>query len=330
VRAAPQGAARTPSPVRHRKSEIVAHKSSVLVRSVACTPTAVGIDRPSVRSASPQRPLDSTAADGGLSPAASLPVASEAQPPRTAVGEVQRASVMVSHTSGVSPAIVGLDQPTPSPSLTIVEHSPPKERSGEQQVVQGKKIGVDVQHLPQELEFPNLPEGVRRTLGIISSRGWSAMDPFWADGWTSLHWAAEAGRVDVCRWLVDGGADPNAVDAQGRTPVNLAAAAGLTDVLRVLKKEGPPSLTDVDLASLPQGFVDILHAVDTHGWDTLQWSEGWTALHFAAQQGRSDVCSFLVARGADAGAKDKEGRTPVALAREGGHVEVERVLKAGC
>ena len=53
--------------------------------------------------------------------------------------------------------------------------------------------------------------------------------------------------------------------------------------------------------------------------------KGATALHMAAQRGHADVVKLLLAKGADAGAKDRRGQTPLDLARSG---EVRAMIEA--
>jgi len=58
------------------------------------------------------------------------------------------------------------------------------------------------------------------------------------DGWTALHVAAFAGRVDAVRLLLDAGADVNARGKDGRTPLAVALAEGQTALARVLQQAG--------------------------------------------------------------------------------------------
>jgi protein-serine/threonine kinase len=58
----------------------------------------------------------------------------------------------------------------------------------------------------------------------------------------------------------------------------------------------------------------------------FQGLDDFTALHFAAQEGRRDVCNVLIENGANLEARSSIGRTPLHLASLRGHTDVARVL----
>jgi uncharacterized protein len=137
------------------------------------------------------------------------------------------------------------------------------------------------------------------------SRRW--MMPFgarrWVDprGQTPFLRAALAGDVAAMRLLLEHGADPNIATAAGTTP--LMAAAGVGWVSRQTYTESPDSLLEAVKICLAQ------HA-DVNAVDSL----GFTALHGAANRGSDNIIQLLAANGAKVDAKDKQGRTPAALA----------------
>jgi hypothetical protein len=113
--------------------------------------------------------------------------------------------------------------------------------------------------------------------------------------------AARKGDVRKVRELLDRGADVDARDKYGWTPLHLAAYRGYAEVARLLLDRG--------------ANVDARDDV------------GDTPLHWAAHDGHLDVVELLLEHGADASAKDGKGKTPLDLAREKGYVEVARVIE---
>ena len=121
-------------------------------------------------------------------------------------------------------------------------------------------------------------------------------------GWTPLLLAAYSGYVDVCRLLIERGANVNATtDNDGMTPLHCAAANGYVDVCRLLIERGAN-----------------VNAIDR---------DGMTPLHCAAANGYVKVCRLLIQAGADVNATtDNDGMTPLHCAAFNGHVDVCRLL----
>ncbi|KAK8783496.1 hypothetical protein V5799_010140 [Amblyomma americanum] len=53
-----------------------------------------------------------------------------------------------------------------------------------------------------------------------------------------LHWACDRGHLEVVKLLLDRGADPEAKDAEGQTPLHYAASCGHQQVAELLLKRG--------------------------------------------------------------------------------------------
>ncbi|KAI9435754.1 ankyrin repeat-containing domain protein [Lactarius indigo] len=148
------------------------------------------------------------------------------------------------------------------------------------------------------------------------------------DDITALHWAAISGRAGTCEYLIDHGADVNAVThTLLATPLQWAALQGLPDIVHLLIQRGAdPRLPDA------QGYSS-LHAA-THSssyWCLLlllcqpgaypdeRDRKGRTALHWAARR-RDEVSMRVLLRcGADPNATDCDGRTPLHWAAVGGN-----------
>ncbi len=88
-----------------------------------------------------------------------------------------------------------------------------------------------------------------------------AEDPEWIEyrtmyGVSPLLYAAESGRLDACKILLEHGADLNTIDILRRTPLLAAIAAGHTDVAQYLLSKG----ADVN-ATTTNGRTPLYEAV---------------------------------------------------------------------
>jgi ankyrin repeat protein len=126
----------------------------------------------------------------------------------------------------------------------------------------------------------------------------------WVDftGQTPFLTAALAGDVTVMKLLLERGANPRIDTYHGTSP--LMAAAGVNWVLAQTWTEGPEQLLEAVRLCAELG-MDVNQAN----------SMGITALHGAANRGSDDIIRFLVSRGADLTAKDKEGRSALDWAK---------------
>jgi len=123
------------------------------------------------------------------------------------------------------------------------------------------------------------------------------------DGWTPLHLAVFFGHIDLVRFLLEAGAEIDALSKNGQdlTPLHSALAN--------------PHHAKVGLLLIEKG-ADI----------TLAQSQGYTPLHYAAANGSDDVVIRLLAMNAIRSAKTKDGKTPLDLARERKHLTTAKIL----
>lgn len=121
-------------------------------------------------------------------------------------------------------------------------------------------------------------------------------------GRSPLALAARWGAEDSLKVLLESGADPRHVDKLDRAPMYLAALHGHAGVIKVLAEAGV--------------------APDEGGGST-----GQTPLAAAAAWGETDAVRALLEAGTDPGVVDSEGRTPLDLARLGGHTETAELLE---
>ena len=135
---------------------------------------------------------------------------------------------------------------------------------------------IDVEGMMQAMKQDPIPwnfiqELFKHTVDINSRE---------ASGRTVLHYAT---TVEGVGYLLDRGADPEAVDVDGKTPLMFAARWDNMDVVQCLIDRG----ADVNKADL----------------------RGDTTLHHASERNNEDTMAYLIGKGADKGVRNKAGRT---------------------
>lgn len=95
--------------------------------------------------------------------------------------------------------------------------------------------------------------------------------------------AAWAGQTETVEALIAHGAEVDARDIEGITPLYLAATHGQTEMVEALIASGADVNVHNDL--------------------------GWTPLHRAGANGETETVKTLIASGADVNARDNEGNT---------------------
>jgi len=119
-------------------------------------------------------------------------------------------------------------------------------------------------------------------------------------GCTPLHLCAKKGHLELARALIEAGADVNAKEIEVHTPLHLCALNGHLEVARALIEAGAD-----------------LNANDNNGR---------TPLYICADEGHLEIARALIEAGADVNAKNNFDSTPLCICADNGHLELARAL----
>lgn len=158
-------------------------------------------------------------------------------------------------------------------------------------------------------------------------------------GRTALHVAAYFGKHEVMKALVLAGADPNALEGQAYDMVTIASVADDVDTLKAAIALGNKATNITSpydgtalIAAAHLGHDEVVRILIGTGAPLDHVNNlGWTALIEAVVLGdggprHQATVKHLVTAGADRSIADREGKTPLDLARDRGYAEMVKLL----
>lgn len=174
--------------------------------------------------------------------------------------------------------------------------------------------------------------GPTQPTGTVTSQATTAARPP-----KSLLEVVKDGDVAAAQQSLEQGADVNAANSIGETPLIRASFEGHADVVRLLLAAGAKvdaavnnGATALFVASQNghAGVVKLLLAAKANV-DAARRSDGSTSLLAASGEGHADVVKLLLAAGADITIAVDDGTTPLEIASHCGHADVIQLLTSG-
>merc|ERR1719351_334055 len=197
--------------------------------------------------------------------------------------------------------------------------------------------GLDTGDL-NENEMENGPDSKAAVIQELIAQGAKLSATMEKTQETPLHLAARYARADAAKKLLDAGADANAQDSTGRTPLHSAVAADAQGVFHILLKNRSTNLnattedgtTPLILAArlAIEGMVEQLIEAEAD----LNFADacGKTALHWAASVNNVEAVNVLLQNGANRDAQDDKDETPLFLAAREGSYQAAKALLDHC
>lgn len=154
--------------------------------------------------------------------------------------------------------------------------------------------------------------GHASTLRLLLSLGASANEPAQNDGFTPLHLAVQERRIEAIKILIEAGADLEAKDHNGKTPLAWGPFGYRKLEKHVYESLGKPhDTTFVD----PGEAIGINLLLDAGAKIGSTDNAGDTPLHEAVRIGSVRAIEALLLRGAKTNVKNRAGETPLSLAK---------------
>jgi uncharacterized protein len=154
-------------------------------------------------------------------------------------------------------------------------------------------------------------------------------------GSTPMFEAVKRNRPEFVQLLIDRGAKVNVKDTRQFTPLTMAAAAAAEEISRILVKAG------ADVKAETYGLTPLMFAVASRKIpmvkllvelgapvDQVSSMSGQTALFSAIYAGNAEMVQALIDLKANVNFRTKDGDTPIKAAQKGDQTDIIDLLKA--
>ncbi|KAK6105831.1 Ankyrin repeats (3 copies) family protein [Brugia pahangi] len=179
-----------------------------------------------------------------------------------------------------------------------------------------------------------------KVVSVLVEHHGALLEAITLDNQTALHFAARYGQLAVAQTLLALGANPNARDDKGQTPLHLAAENDYPDVVKLflkMRQNNRAVLTAIDLngftcahiAAVKGSYAVVKELMMIDKAMVIQAKTKTmeaTALHMAAAGGHSRIVKILLEHGANAEDENAHGMTALHLGAKNGFVPILNVF----
>ncbi|KAJ7588764.1 ankyrin repeat-containing domain protein, partial [Mycena floridula] len=138
------------------------------------------------------------------------------------------------------------------------------------------------------------------------------------------------GGLEIVKMLIDKGAAN--LQVEGEAALEIASGRGQLEIVKLLIEKGvSPKKGQFLQSTCFGGHLEVLKVLLENGADVNALDRGslWgTALLAAIHRNRKEIVEFLIESGADVNATGNNSETPLTLAIQGGHKEIEDILRS--